>query len=77
MAWICDKPLSHDSPVIQKLDGIFILAMLPHQGEEPNPALPNLEIGRGEGHVRVDGVLIALGSVFRLPAEHLSLPVLA
>jgi len=34
-----------------KTQRVFILAMLPHQREEPNTAFTNPEIGGGEGHV--------------------------
>ena len=43
--------LFQDASIIQKLDRILVLAMLPHQREEPNAAFANPEIGGREGHV--------------------------
>ena len=49
--------------------------MFPHQGKKPDAAFANPEIGGGEGHLRIFRLLIALGRVFRLPAEQFTLPV--
>jgi len=66
MGFLGKNRLFHNPSIIQKLDGVLVFAMLPHQGEEPDPAFADPEIGRGEGHGRVDGFLIAFGGVFRL-----------
>ena len=40
-----EKRLLYYASIIQKLNGVFILAVFPHQREEPNPAFANPEIG--------------------------------
>jgi hypothetical protein len=36
--------LFYNPSIIQKLDGVFVPAMLPHQGEDPDPAFAENEM---------------------------------
>jgi hypothetical protein len=67
----------NDSSLVQKLDGRFILAMLPHEREKPNTTLANPEVRGCEPHLRAEWLFSAFRRVFGLPSEQLTLPMLA
>lgn len=45
-----ENNLFYNSSIIQELDGLLVFSMFPHERKEPDPALANPEICRGECH---------------------------
>ncbi len=65
---------SHDVSIVQEFDWLRILAVFPHQREEPDAALADAEVGRGEGHLGIQRRLAAFWVVLGWPAEDMPRP---
>ncbi len=49
-----DASLLLDDPaIIEEFHGFLVLSVFPHEGEEPDAALADAEVGGREGHFRV------------------------
>lgn len=68
------RSFSDQVALIQELNRLLVPPILPHHREEPDAALADAEIRRGEGHPGIKWRQLPLGIVLGFPTECLSLP---
>ena len=72
--FLAPKSFSNNVALIQEFDRRGVTAVLPLAREEPDAALTDAEVGRGEGQTGIDRWLGKLRVIFGAPAEQFAGP---